>query len=135
MLVFSSAQITNSSSSSGSPSNTRAYRSNATAALAAKSGSRGKIQERCNHGRMASRCSTRHTVAAEIAATTARVTSSRASSAQLHRDNGTPVVAGSSQANSLTSATTRGGKRPGSTRTLPVTKTDQCPPRRTACAT
>jgi hypothetical protein len=59
---------------------------------------------------MASRFRTRHTVAAEIAATTARVTSSRASSAQLHRASGTPVVAGNSQANSLISATTRGGK-------------------------
>ena len=38
----------------GLPSNTRAYRSSTTAALAAKSGSRGKIHERWSHGRMAS---------------------------------------------------------------------------------
>ncbi len=65
---------------------------------------RGKIQDRWNQGRMASRSKIRHTVAAEIAATTARATSSRASSAQLQRERGTPVVAGSSQASCLTSA-------------------------------
>src|SRR5215210_600884 len=93
MLVFSSAQTTNSSAASGCPSNTREYKSNATAAFGAKFGSRGKIHDRWNHGRIASRSNTRHTVEVEIAATTSRPTSSRASSAQLHRDSGTPEVA------------------------------------------
>jgi hypothetical protein len=52
----------------------------------------------------------RHTVAAEMAATTPRAMSSQASSMQLQRDSGTPVVAGSSQASCLVSAATVGPK-------------------------
>src|SRR5579859_1278537 len=62
---------------------------------------------------MASDRSVRHTVAAEMNATTPRRISSRASSAQLHRDSGTPVVAGRSHANALISAFTEGGKDSG----------------------
>ena len=62
---------------------------------------------------MASDRSVRQIVAAEMNATTPRMISSRASSAQLQRDSGTPVVAGSSQANALISAFTEGGKDPG----------------------
>ena len=104
----------------GSPSNTRAYRSSATAALVAKCGSRGRSTSGATTGGWRHGASIRHTVAAEIAATTARLTSSRASSAQLQRDSGTPVVAGSSQASCLTSAMTRGGKGPGSTRAFAI---------------
>jgi hypothetical protein len=50
----------------------------------------------------------------EMAATTPRAISWRASSAQLQRDCGTPVVAGNSQANCLTSTTAQGGKDPWS---------------------
>lgn len=57
---------------------------------------------------MASECKIRHTVEADISVTI-RTDSSRDSSAKLHRDSGTPVVAGSSHANALTSATTKGG--------------------------
>ncbi len=66
------------------------------------------------------RSRTRHTVDAEIDSTVSRTINSRASSLQLHRDNGTPDVAGSSQASSFISATTRGGKRSGSTRTMTI---------------
>ena len=69
---------------------------------------------------MASARSVRHTVDAEMAATTARATSSAASSLQLHRDRGTPELAGSWQASAFTSVSARGGKRPGSSRPLPV---------------
>src|SRR5262249_37043050 len=62
---------------------------------------------------MASDRSVRHTVAAEINATTPRMISSRASSAQLQRDSGTPLVAGSSHANALISTLTEGGKDSG----------------------
>src|SRR5262245_23230802 len=69
---------------------------------------------------MASHRNTRHTVAAEIKATTPATISWRASSAQLQRDSGTPLVAGSSQARALISACTEGGKDPGPARALPV---------------
>src|SRR6266508_4734597 len=59
---------------------------------------------------MASAISQRQIVAAEMAATTPRRTTSAASSAMLQRDRGTPDVAGSSQASALTSATTLSGK-------------------------
>ena len=65
---------------------------------------------------MASDRNVRQIVAAEMAATTPLIMSSRASSAQLQRDNGTPVVAGSSQAKALISVFTEGGKDPGPTR-------------------
>ena len=48
---------------------------------------------------MASDRSVRQIVAAEMNATTPRPINSRASSEQLHRDKGTPLVAGNSQAN------------------------------------
>src|SRR4029453_16942295 len=48
--VFSSAEMTYSPTPSSAPSKLPSYRSSARAALAAKSGSRGKIQERCCHG-------------------------------------------------------------------------------------
>jgi hypothetical protein len=58
-----------------------------------------------------------------MVSTTRRSTIWRASSEQLHRDSGTPVVAGSSQASALTSARTRGGKTLRSTRPCAIGKT------------
>src|SRR5213592_351931 len=69
MEVFSSAETTNSPGPSRRPRKRRAYRSSTTAALAAKSGSRGKIQERCRHGLSASWSSQRHSVATEMPST------------------------------------------------------------------
>lgn len=83
------------------------------AALAAKSGSRGKIHERLNHGRIASWLSNRHTVVGEIAGTRPRSVTSRANSLQLQRDSGVLLVAGSSQASALTATTVEGGKHRG----------------------
>ncbi len=87
--------------------------SNARAALAAKSGSRGKIHDRCCQGLRASWTSQRRTVDAETASTMPRATASTASSGALHRDSGTPVSAGSSQASALTVTTATGGKARG----------------------
>jgi hypothetical protein len=58
-------------------------------------------------------------------ATTWRIISSRASSALLHRDNGTPVVAGNSHAKALISALTEGGKDPGTPGTLVILQARQ----------
>jgi len=49
-------------------------------ALMVKSGSRGKIQERCCHGLIASSDSQRQTVSPEICSQMPRATASRASS-------------------------------------------------------
>jgi hypothetical protein len=73
-------------------------------ALAAKSGSRGKIHDRCRQGLIASAASQRATVDAEMSSTMPAQTASSARSAALHRDSGTPWVAGSSQARALTCA-------------------------------
>jgi len=62
MLVFSSAETTNSSSRRQRPCQVRAYKSRMRPALAGNCGSRGKIQHRCCQGRMACSCSQRHTV-------------------------------------------------------------------------
>ena len=71
----------------------------------AKSGSRGKIQDRCCQGLIASAASQRRTVEAEIEATTPRRLASAASSGQLHLASGMSASAGSSQARAFTSAT------------------------------
>src|SRR5207249_11562717 len=74
-----------------------------------KSGSRGKIQERCCHGLIASSASQRPIVEAD-ASLTARSTTKRCSSAREKRDSGTPCRLGSSHAIALTWATSSGGK-------------------------
>ncbi len=79
-------------------------------AFAAKSGSRGKIQLRCRHGRSASWLSHRHNVAPLICATSPWAITSRRNSASDQRAKGTPRRAGNSQARALTSTTTLGGK-------------------------
>src|SRR5713101_4235740 len=95
------------------PSKVRAYRSRTRPALAAKAGSRGKIQERTRHGLIASADSHRQMVVPETDATMPCCTAARARSGQCQRASGTPVVAGSSQARALTATTTSGGKRRG----------------------
>ena len=69
-------------------------------ALVSKSGSRGKIQERCCQGLIAARASHQCTVevGVEIDSTRPRVTASVANSVLLQRDNGIPVSAGRVQA-------------------------------------
>src|SRR6266516_1397163 len=110
MLVFSSALITWSSASSGSPCHCRAYRSSTRAALASKSGARGKIQLRWDQGRIASSASQRQMVVPEIAATRPRVMTSSRMSGTCRRESGRPRRLSSSQAIALTSMTTSGGK-------------------------
>src|SRR5207244_4694651 len=85
-------------------------------ALAAKSGSRGKIHVRCCQGRMASSLSHRHTVLSLMVATMPERCASRTRSPMLSRDSGTPSVAGSSHARALIWTTTSGGKKPGAAR-------------------
>src|SRR5580658_8344315 len=102
MLVFSSAEITNSSSSNGLPSHWRAYRSSMRPALSAKLGSRGKIQLQWYQGRMASWCNQRQSVLPLMDATKPDSQTSRARSVVLQRDNGKSWVAGSSHAQALT---------------------------------
>ena len=62
---------------------------------------------------MASSDSHRQTVTPEICSTIPRATASRASSCEDQRDSGTPLSAGSSHANAMTSARTCGGEKSG----------------------
>src|SRR3989449_1806912 len=110
MLVFSSADRTQSSVDNGSPSQTPAYRSRMGPAFIAKSGSRGNSQLRWRHGRIASASSQRQRVVPLIVATTPRMTTSRCNSRNDQRASGTPIVRGLSQARRMTSTTTLGGK-------------------------
>src|SRR4029450_618341 len=120
MEVFSSAEMTNSPGSKRRPWNRRAYSSSTTAALAAKSGSRGKIQERCRQGLSASWSSQRHSVETETSLTRPLVMTSSRSSARLQRLSGTARVAGSSQAIALTSTTTAEGEAARPARPLAI---------------
>src|SRR5262245_23435942 len=110
MEVFSSAEITYSSYRSGWASRRRLYRSSTRAALVAKSGSRGKIQDRCCQGLIASAESQRQMVVPEIEATMPCSMAARARSGQHQRASGAPTLVGSSQASALTATTTSGGK-------------------------
>jgi hypothetical protein len=91
MEVFSSAEITYSSGRSGVSSKRRPWRSRTPAALAPKSGSRGKVQDRCCQGLIASELSQRQIVVPEIEATMPDSTAARARSGQCQR---AAVVAG-----------------------------------------
>src|SRR5438309_6191590 len=82
-------------------------------ALAAKSGSRGKIQLRCLQGRSASALSQRHKVAPLISAISPWVITSRRISERDSRESGSCKRCGSSQASALTWTTTLGGKAGG----------------------
>ena len=79
--------------------------------------------------------SQRHTVLPLMVATSPLRCASRAMSAQLKRDRGTPRVAGSSHAMALTSTTTSGGKNPGAARARAFFEAGQSFLRRNACAT
>src|SRR3989442_550286 len=85
-------------------------------ALAAKSGSRGKIQVRCCQGRMASSLSHRHTVLSLMVATMPARCAWRTRSPMLRCESGKPSVAGSSHARALIWTTTSGGENPGAAR-------------------
>src|SRR6266545_2949881 len=112
--------MTNSPGSRRRPWNRRPYRSSTTAALAAKAGSRGKIQERCRQGLSASWSSQRHSVETETSLTRPVVMTSSRSSARLQRPSGTPRVVGNSQAIALTSTTTAEGETARPARPLAV---------------
>jgi len=94
-------------------------------ALAANSGTRGKIQHRCCQGRMASSWSQRQTVLSLMEATIPERQASRATSATLSRDSGNPRVASSSHGRAFTWTMTSGGKSPGSARALALLQASQ----------
>ena len=102
---FSSAERRNRRSPSGSPSKSAGVQVQHPTGFHAKSGSRGKIQDRCCQGLIASAASQRRTVEADTDATTPRRLASAARSGQLHFASGRSVSAGSSHANAFTSAT------------------------------
>jgi len=142
MLVFSSAEMTKTFFPKERPFHFRSYRSRTRPALVSKSGSRGKIQQRCCQGRMASSCSQRHSVLPLILATQPCCCTKCVSSETLHRANGCSWWAGNSQASALIRTTSSGGKRPGAPRSRlllesgqpfgeePLApKTDDLPPR------
>ena len=106
--ILSSALITYSLAANGASSKRRAYRSSTRAALVVKSGSRGKIQDRCCQGLIASAESQRQMVVPEIEATMPCSMAVRARSGQCQRASGTPAVEGSSQASALTATTISG---------------------------
>src|SRR3972149_9158317 len=110
MLVFSSVEMTQSAAARGSPSHIPWYRSITRQAFSLKAASRGKIQVRWLHGRIASSLSQRHRVVSPMEATMPRLRTSCLISARLKRDNGRPCSCGSSQASALTATTTPGGK-------------------------
>src|SRR5712691_1287614 len=83
-------------------------------ALAAKSGSRGNIQQRWRHGRRASWLSQRQRVVPLIWATRPWAIASRRNSASDQRASGNPRRDGNSQASALISTITLGGKAGGS---------------------
>src|SRR5881394_3361812 len=96
--VFSSAERTNSLAPSLRPFQMRWYKSKMPPALASKSGSRGKIQQRCCQGRMASSLSHRQMVVSLTDAVRPQVRTWAPSSATLQRERGTPKRWGNSQA-------------------------------------
>jgi len=94
----------------------RPYRSRMRSALRWNCGSRGKIQQRCCHGRIASSCSQRQMVLPLMLATRPERCACSAMSLELNRDSGKPRFAGISQASALISTTSSGGKSPGASR-------------------
>ena len=101
------------------PARCRAYRSRMRPALAWNCGSRGKIQQRCCQGRIASSCSQRQTVLSLIRATNR---GARLAAPRRPRSTATAAarrLAGNSQASALISTTSSGGKSPGATRAGP----------------
>src|ERR1019366_5097113 len=98
------------------PCQRRSCRSRSRPALAWKCGSRGKIQQRCCQGRIASSCSQRQTVLSLMRATRPERGACRATSATLSRQSGKPKVAGISYASALISTVSSGGKSPRASR-------------------
>ena len=90
MLVFSSAEMTNSSLFRGLSFQERSYRSRIRLVLTAKAGSRGKIQLRWYQGRMASSWSHRQMVLPEMVATKPALQIWRAMSGVFQWESGTP---------------------------------------------
>src|SRR5438046_4682347 len=90
MLVFSSAETTNSLALSLRPFQRRWYKSKMRPALAANCGSRGKIQQRCCQGRMASSFSHRQMVVSLREAVRPQARIWEPSSVTLQRERGTP---------------------------------------------
>src|SRR5205823_1663267 len=88
------------------------YKSRMRPALASKSGSRGKIQQRCCQGRMASSLSHRQRVVSLREAASPQERTWAPSSATLQRERGAPTRLGNSQAIALTCTTSSGGKNP-----------------------
>src|SRR5215472_5702384 len=80
------------------------YRSRMTVALAAKSGSRGEIQDWYCQGLMGCSAKIRKTEEGEICRASPALVNSAASSGPLQRASGTPVAAGSWQASAITAA-------------------------------
>jgi len=105
--------MTNSRALRGRPCQKRSYRSRIGPALAAKSGSRGKIQLRGRQGRSASALDQRHRVAPLISATSSCVITSRRISERESRESGSYKRCGSSHGSALTWTTTLGEKRAG----------------------
>src|SRR5581483_3199515 len=122
----SSVERTYSSSRRRRPCQWRWYKSRITPAFAANCGSRGKIRQRCRHGRIASADNQRQTVVPLICATSPCLTASRAISLPESRARGKPSRVGSSQARALTCTTSSGGKG----RRAPT----PCPIGQTGCA-
>ncbi len=88
--------------------------------MASKSGSRGKIQQRCCQGRMASSLSHRQRVVSLREAASPQERTWAPSSATLQRERGSPTRLGNSQAIALTCTTSSGGKNPGPARAFEV---------------
>src|ERR1700681_2087492 len=105
--------MTNSRAFRGRSSQMRSYKSRMRPALAAKSGSRGKIQLRCRQGRSAAALSQRHKVAPLISATNPWEITSRRISERESRESGSCKRCGSPHASALTWTTPLGGKEGG----------------------
>jgi hypothetical protein len=123
--VFSSAERTNLLGPSLRPFQMRWYKSRMRPALDSKSGSRGKIQQRCCQGRMAFSLSHCQTVVSLRDAVRPQARTWAPSSATLQRERGTPKRVGNSQAIALTCTTSSGGKNPGAAGALAVLQTCQ----------
>src|SRR6266566_3597205 len=114
MLVFSSAERTNSLAPSLRPFQMRWYKSKMPPALASKSGSRGKIQQRCCQGRMASSLSHRQMVVSLTDAVRPQVGKVAPDLGHPQRKRGTTKGWGKSQGIALTGNDNFWGKNPGS---------------------
>ncbi len=125
MLVFSSAERTNSLALSLRPFQMRWYKSKIRPAFDSKCGPAGKIQQQCCQGRMASSFSHGQMVVSLRDAVRPQARTWEPSSATLQREKGAPTRLGNSQAMALTCTTSSGGENPGATGALAVFQTGQ----------